>query len=235
MIKTKTPAELDLDEVTRLLDETQDCSDLSERIERFSARFLDSAYFASPLEGGPDSREVFKVSLKGFDCVTYMETVIALALSETASEFVEQIRRLRYAGGEVDWYHRNHYMIDWVRNNQKRGIIRNITAGPRTVLRQRRLSVIEALPEKRVSFRCFPKRSFKYAQSRIKTGDAVLFVSTKKTLDVFHTAILIKGEDALSVRHASRAAGRVIEEGFADFLRAHRMTGFILLRTLCRD
>ncbi|HKP84754.1 MAG TPA: N-acetylmuramoyl-L-alanine amidase-like domain-containing protein [Blastocatellia bacterium] len=235
MTETEAPLELDISEVERLLDEARLAVEPGERIELFSARFLGRAYFANPLEGGPHSPEVFKVSLRGFDCVTYMETVLALALARTADGFVERVRELRYAGGEVDWYHRNHYMIDWASNNQKLGVIQDITSGPETVMRTRRLSLIKSLPERTVSFRCFPKRALGRIRSRIETGDAVLFASTRKTLDVFHTGFLIKTGDGISLRHATRTAGRVIEQSLASFLEAHRMSGFILLRTLCHD
>jgi hypothetical protein len=37
------------------------------------------------------------------------------------------------------------------------------------------------------------------------------------------------------LRHASRTAGRVIDQQLADFLKAHRMSGIILLRPLCQQ
>ena len=235
MIETCAPLDLDMDEAERLLDATHETTSLSERIERFSARFLACPYFANPLEGGPDSKEIFRVSLQGFDCVTYIETVLALALSRTTERFIELMREIRYAGGQIDWYHRNHYMIDWVKNNRRRGFIRNITRGIDTVLLSRKLSLIKSLPEKNVSFRCFPKLAFSRVRTRIETGDTIMFASTRKTLDVFHAGILIKKEDEVRLRHATRTAGRVIEQSLASFLSAHRMSGFILLRTLCQD
>jgi hypothetical protein len=229
----ETPLELNTVEVERLLEEASDAKNFCERIERISARFLGRPYFESPLEGGPHSPEVFKISLAGFDCVTYIETVLALARSRAIDEFIVEMREIRYANGHIDFYHRNHYMLDWAVNNEARGVIRDITIGPESVVKTRTLSLIEALPEKTVSFRCFPKRSLDQIQDRIETGDIMLFVSTRKALDVFHTGILIKGEDDILFRHATRAAGRVIEQSLVSFTSAHRMSGMILLRPLC--
>ena len=212
--------------------EVSDTINLCERVELISARFLGRPYFANPLEGGPDTPEVFKASLEGFDCVTYIETALALARSRSVDEFIAEMREMRYANGRVDFYHRNHYMVDWVTNNEGRGIIRDVTTGPKAVIKTRTLSLIEALPEKATSFRCFPKRSLNQIQSGIETGDVMLFASTRRALDVFHAGILIKGEDEISLRHASRAAGRVIEQSLPSFTSAHRMSGMILLRPL---
>ena len=235
MIETQTPVELNIDEVERLLEGSRDQSKLGERIERISASFIGRPYLENPLGGGPQSPEQFRVSLAGFDCVTYIETVFALARSRTAGAFVDEMREMRYAGGRVDWYHRNHYMLDWIRNNKERGIIEDVTAGPETVERTRTLSIIKSLPAKTVSFRSFPKRALNSIRSRINTGDAALFVSTRKSLDVFHTGILINSAHEISLRHATRTAGRVIEENLASFINAHRMSGLILLRPLCQD
>lgn len=232
MIGSETPLELNTVEAERLLEEVKDTNNLCERTERISARFLGRAYVANPLEGGPDTPEVFKASLEGFDCVTYIETSLALARSRSIDEFTDELREMRYGNGRIDFYHRNHYMVDWVTNNEERGIIKDVTTGPQAVVKTRTLSLIEALPRKTTSFRCFPKRSLNRIQSGIETGDVMLFASTRKTLDVFHAGILIKGKDEISLRHASRAAGRVTEQSLASFTSAHRMSGMILLRPL---
>jgi N-acetylmuramoyl-L-alanine amidase-like protein len=230
LIGTETALELNTVEAELLLEEVSDTSNLGERMKRISAHFLGRPYFTNPLEGGPRAPEIFKASLEGFDCVTYLETVLALARSHAINEFTDELREMRYENGQIDFYHRNHYMVDWVTNNQERGIIKDITTGPKAVIKTRTLSLIEALPAKAVSFRCFPKRSVSQIQSVIETGDVMLFASTRKTLDVFHAGILIEGEDEISLRHASRAAGGVTEQSLASFVSAHRMSGVILLR-----
>ncbi|MGA9773848.1 MAG: N-acetylmuramoyl-L-alanine amidase-like domain-containing protein [Blastocatellia bacterium] len=233
MTGTETPLELNRAEVERLLEEVSDTSSLCERIERISRRFLGRSYFSNPLAGSPPASEVFKVSLDGFDCVTYIETTLALARSHGVDEFIDEMREIRYANGKIDFYHRNHYMVDWVKNNEERGIIEDVTTGRKAVVKTRVLSVIEALPRKTVSFRSFPKRCLNQIQSSIETGDVMLFASTKKALDVFHAGILIRGSDEISLRHASRTAACVTEQSLAGFTSENRMSGLILLRPLC--
>jgi hypothetical protein len=232
LIQAETPAGLDTAEVGLILEGVSDEKRLCQRIARVSSLFLNRPYVASPLEGNATSGEVFKVSLDGFDCVTYIETVLALARAETLEDFINEMREMRYARGEVKWASRNHYMVDWARNNEERGIIRDLTHGPSAVEKTRTLGVVNGLPQRDVTFRCFPKKRLPRLRSLIQTGDLMLFASTRKMLDVFHTGVIIKSDETIQMRHAALSAGKVIEQALTEFLGAHRMSGFILLRPL---
>ena len=204
------------------------------RLARVSRLFLGRPYIGNPLGGGPLSAELFCVSFDGFDCVTYLETVLALARSKTAAMFFRELRALRYLDGRVDWFRRNHYMVDWLARNESRSVVQDLTRGSGTVIKTRKLDLVAGLPPKRVKFRCFPKRAFRRIKDRIRTGDLILFVSTRRRLDVFHAGLLIRQDDRISLRHATRSAGKVVEQDVADFLKSHRMSGFILARPLCQ-
>jgi N-acetylmuramoyl-L-alanine amidase-like len=234
LIVAEIPAGLDTAEAGLILKEAENENHLGQRIARISSHFLGRPYIVAPLEGDATSPEVFKVSLDGFDCVTYIETVLALAQSRTLDEFIDAMRLMRYERGEINWRCRNHYMLDWARNNEERGIIRDLTEGAATVEKTRTLRAVTGLPHKKISFRCFPKRNLPHVSSLIQTGDFILFASTRKLLDVFHTGLLIKDDETILMRHATRAAGAVIEQDLTSFLDAHRMSGLILLRPICR-
>ena len=221
-------------EARRLLNACRDINEFGERLERVSARLLEAPYLSNPLGGGPDARESLVIRFDGFDCVTYVETALALACAGDADQFGDRLREMRYSGGEVDWRSRNHYMLDWIKNNRRRGVVKNLTDGPRAVTRTRRLSLIKELPAKTVTFRVFPKRALAQVRRLARTGDIALFASTRRNLDVFHMGIIIKRGDEVLLRHASRAAGRVVEQPLAEFLKAQRMSGIILLRPLCQ-
>jgi hypothetical protein len=221
-----------LAEVKRLLKEGD--GEFSERLEQFSARFMESPYLGNPLGGGPDERESLVIRFDGFDCVTYVETVLALAAAQTADEFSDALREMRYHNGEVEWHSRNHYMVDWIRNNQRRGIIKDITTGSQATTKTRKLSIIKELRAKSATFRVFPKQKAAHIRRLAETGDIALFASTRRSLDVFHMGIIIKRGDEVLLRHASRTAKRVIDQPLADFLKAHRMSGVILIRPLCQ-
>ncbi|HEX5735939.1 MAG TPA: N-acetylmuramoyl-L-alanine amidase-like domain-containing protein [Blastocatellia bacterium] len=225
-------SELNVGKAYRLLDEAAQQPTVAGRIDEISARLIGAPYDANPLGGGPDSSETMTISLERFDCVTYIETVLALAHACSVEEFVEAVRRMRYERGIIDWFHRNHYMIDWAEKNEKRGLIKNITAGPEAVRKSRKLTVVKGLPEERVNFDCIPKRRINRISDEIETGDVILFVSAKKNLDVFHTGFLVRRGGDLFLRHATRSKGEVVEQKLSLFLKSNRMSGIILLRPL---
>src|SRR5947209_3364169 len=99
------------DEARRLLNQFRDANEFGERLERISAHLLESPYLNNPLGGGPDVQESLVIRFDGFDCVTYVETALALAGSRTIDEFCDALREMRYKGGKVDWCSRNHYMV----------------------------------------------------------------------------------------------------------------------------
>jgi len=218
-----------------LLKAFRDADEPVARLERISAHLLESPYVSNPLGGGPEVEESLVIRFDGFDCVTYVETVLALKEARAADEFSDALRQMRYAGGTVAWHSRNHYMLDWIKKNQRRGIVKNITLGSHTITRTRRLSLIKELRARRLTFRVFPKQAQAHVRRLVETGDIALFASTRRNLDVFHMGFIIKRGDQVWLRHASRTAGRVIDQPLADFLKAHRMSGIILLRPLCQQ
>jgi hypothetical protein len=217
-------------EVERIFKSLVSERNLAKRIDAISARFIDCPYVTNSLVGSPDLPEQLVIKLDGFDCVTYMETVLALALSETAEQFRDNLIRIRYQNGEVEWRKRNHYMVDWWRNNEQQGLIVDLTRGSDSVEKNRELAAIKELPTRRISFRLFPKKNFKRVEKRLQAGDFICFGSTKKSLDVFHAGIIIRRDDKILLRHASRTARKVIEQDVTDFLQNNRMSGLVLLR-----
>jgi N-acetylmuramoyl-L-alanine amidase-like protein len=225
---------MDAAEVARILTDAGAESDIGTRIDRISAFFLGRSYIEGSLGGGPELPEEFRVFLGAFDCVTYIETVLALALARTIDEFIDTIRHIRYKDGEIDWFRRNHYMVDWSRSNEESGFIRNITKGPHIEEKMCTLSMIPGLPVRTTIVQFFPTTHRAVVASLAERGDLILFVSTRQTLDVFHAGVLIDREGCLFVRHSGRTAGQVIEQNLDEFIRQNEMAGYILLRPLCR-
>jgi len=214
----------------KILNPVRDVHALSERMRVISGQFLGCPYIVNPLIGSAHAPEVFTVSLQGFDCVTYIETVLALALADSVDQFVETIRRIRYKHGHVDWKSRNHYMTDWIRNNARAGFVRNMTQGSAAVRKTRTLSTIEDLPHRIVTFPCFPKRLLPRIKQRVADGDLIFFASTRRRLDVFHAGLLFHDGDQITLRHASRSQGGVVEQPLKAFLKQNRMAGLIAVR-----
>ena len=187
---------------------------------------------AHALVGSATEAEALVAPLDGFDCVTYVESVLALARSGEPAGFVEELRTLRYEGGAVEWGRRNHYMTDWVRRNARAGMVRAVAPGPLGKRVEKTLSAVPGLPPKRARFATVPKGRIRALLPRLANGDVLLFASTKAGLDVFHCGFLVLAGGSIRLRHASRSAGRVVEEDLARFLAANRMAGVIAARPL---
>jgi Protein of unknown function (DUF1460) len=201
------------------------------RIDFLSGYFLGRPYQSNPLIGSAETAEVFMASLDGFDCVTYIETVVALAHASNVDGFIEDLRKIRYEGGRIQWERRNHYMTAWLRHNERNGIIRplSIPAIP-TVSRERVLNVVPGLPARRARVKCVPKPAVPRLELHLQGGDLMLFVSTRRNLDVFHAGIIVRNGKKVMLRHASRSRGLVVEQELSRFLKANRMTGVIAAR-----
>lgn len=230
MEKRKDNQQSNLREVAHQLDLVKPEADLRKRIDEISRQFVGRPYFSNPLGSGPEEKESLVCSLEGFDCVTYIEAVLALALSKTVEDFTSMLRKIRYASGKVEWLRRNHYMVDWMKENEARGFIVDITEGAGVIEKTRLLNVVRGLPAKTAVFFCYPKRRWKSIADKIETGDIVLFASVKKHLDVFHTGFLIRRDGGILLRHATRKRGAVVEQRIEEFLADHRMSGLILAR-----
>jgi hypothetical protein len=230
----ETSSRLDLSEASTILTLVAAEQGFGERIARISELFLGRPYEQGALGGGPNLPEELRASLEAFDCVTYIEVVLALACASTTDQFIDAIRRIRYQHAQIDWFHRNHYMVDWAANNEECGSIENLTFGSLSDDKSCTLDLIAGIPTKTASFRYFPTRTLNTIVERIKTGDLIFFVSTRTDLDVFHTGLLIKREGDAFLRHATRTANVVIEQILSDFVSRNIMAGFILLRPLCR-
>jgi len=217
--------------VERLLSTAKSCSSAGSRIEILSRHFLGQPYQINPLIGSAETPEVFTASLDGFDCVTYIETILALSLASNAGEFQEWLRKIRYENGRIAWERRNHYMTGWIRSNVRAGSVRRLSLPEvRSIEKKRTLDSVPGLAPVRTRFACVPKAAIKRLVRHVETGDLVFFASTRKHLDVFHCGILVRNGGRVSVRHASRSRGGVVEQELDDFLKANRMAGVIIAR-----
>jgi hypothetical protein len=230
-MKVAQPRGLNRHRVEQLICAAKDERSVAGRIDVLSQRFLGYPYQSDPLIGSAETAEVFTTSLEGFDCVTYLETIVALACASNVDDFADLLRRIRYDKGRIEWDRRNHYMTDWIRNNLREGILRRVSmrAVP-TVSKVRILNVVRGLPARRTQMKWIPKPAFTQLEPHLETGDLIFFVSTRKNLDVFHTGIIGRVGQKLLMRHASRSQAGVVEQELREFFKANRMAGVIVAR-----
>lgn len=229
-MKTPKPRGLDLRRARSLLARARPHPSVPARVEAFSASLLGAPYEAHGLVGSAETPEVYVAPLDRFDCVTYVETVLALARADDPAGFVDELRAFRYDGGAVAWDRRNHYMTDWARRNARRRAVRAVATASLGAWKEKRLDAVPGLPPKVGRFRYVPTSKLRSWEPRLRNGDLLLFVSTKRGLDVFHCGLLALAGGTLRLRHASLRAGRVVEEDLRAFLRASRAAGVVALR-----
>jgi hypothetical protein len=208
--------------------------------------FLGAPYLPDTLEReGP---EELVVNLRAFDCVTFVENAVALAgLIHTGStdflSYAAAIEKLRYRHGRCNGFpSRLHYFTDWLFDNGRKGLVRDITAGLGGVpyrkrfhaltdrrgelpgladpAAYRRMRIIEGICSRRPLFH-LPKENWQGIEAGIAAGDLVAITTDQAGIDVSHVGIAVRFRGALHLLHASSAVGSVlITEGtLHDYLR----------------
>ena len=108
---------------------------IGERVAWFGQVFVGTPYKGFTLEIH-DRIEAPSVNLNGLDCWTFFEVALALArMVELPSEqwtpesMLRFIEADRYWGGECDgtYLSRLHYLEDWLQDNARRGLVRDLT------------------------------------------------------------------------------------------------------------
>jgi hypothetical protein len=103
--------------------------DLGERIGAISACFLGRPYVEGCTgEGsGPDADPPVRFDV--FDCMTFVEEVLALALAPDPAEAGTYLRILRYGDADPVYQARHHFFeAEWIPANLRNGLLRDITA-----------------------------------------------------------------------------------------------------------
>lgn len=198
-------------------------------------RFVGAPYTPGLLEVPPDEQLV--INLREFDCVTFVEQMLAMARTAyaaqpTYAEFARQLRTIRYRDGELNGYpSRLHYFSEWIANNDAKGIVENVTqalgggvdAEPISFMTThvdayRQLadtSVLEQIRqmEQRLSDvpRYFiPEAGVAGVADQIRNGDVIAATSTREGLDIAHTGLALWVDGQLHLMHAP-LVGSVVE------------------------
>lgn len=113
--------------------------DLQHRVVAVSDRLLGTPYVLGPLGEGPDGEFDRDPTYRfdAFDCTTFVETTMALALRPDLKDALDTLQKIRYKDGKVSYFTRNHFTeADWVPHNVWAGYLRDITrqvAGDKTL------------------------------------------------------------------------------------------------------
>ena len=216
--------------VARLIAETQRLATVSQRIDVISAALRGTRYQGYTLIGGPRRPERFVLRDDAFDCVTYVETVLAAARARDAGSFEDGLREIRYRNGTVNWFERNHYFFEWCQRNVDNKTCRWLDLAGAVDL-AKTVDSQKGLSKRRFAMRVIPPAAMHANADRLATGDIVGFVSRRPDLDYFHCGFVVR-DKALLLRHASESHGRVLDERMDGFIARYRVRYVTLLRPL---
>ena len=185
--------------------------------------FLGTDYEAFTLEKGNDEELV--VHLTGLDCYTFFESSLALARAVKKGvpdfdSYQNELQKIRYRNGEMKGYpSRLHYASDWLFENDKAGIVKNITkeiggvpyadsvyfmSANKIEYRQmndnddivEKIKEIETEINDRENY-FIPQNEIGESEDKIKNGDIILITSSIDGLDIAHTGIAVENEEGI--------------------------------------
>jgi hypothetical protein len=233
---------------------------LGEVVGSIGRMFLETPYVAHTLEVEGPERLV--VHLGGLDCLTFVESTLALARCvrrgrTTMDDFRAELQQLRYRDGRIDGYpSRLHYFTDWVEDNVRKGIVQDLSSTLGGRARTRRIdfmsthredyrqlandAFLESIRETEARLSAaphavIPKASVRDILPELHTGDIVGLSSTVEGLDIAHTGIAVRMNGVVRLLHASLSQGAVVLStgSIADYLEHQKkQDGCILARPL---
>ncbi len=223
------------------------------RVAFFAHMFEGVPYAAHTLEG---PTEVLTVRVDSLDCTTFVETAMALAMTvgegrSSWRDFVYNLRRIRYRGGEVDGYpSRLHYISDWAVDNKYRGNFSDVSSAfPRCTYAERSIDFMSANRDRypaladdsvyqriRNTENAYRNHRYYYIKTNdlaakdtkasFHNGDVVGLVTNLKNLDVTHMGIIVKESPSAEpyLLHASSSDGKVeiSTRPLAEFMKKNR-------------
>jgi len=225
-----------LEELIRFLDKKKTLrTSLGQLVVGTGMFFLGKPYVDGTLDAGRSEHLV--VNLRELDCVTFVENVIALAWCVNSRQksfegFRRSLRKIRYRHGRLQGYtSRLHYFSDWVHDNEKKGIVKDVTAeiGGRVVRKTinfmtthpasypplevagnlRRMESIERTISRRSLYH-IPKKVVKTLKDRIIDGDIIAITTNTEGLDVQHVGFAVRVKNRIHLLHASSTEGKVV-------------------------
>ncbi|MFN0108099.1 MAG: N-acetylmuramoyl-L-alanine amidase-like domain-containing protein [Blastocatellia bacterium] len=216
--------------IRQLIAETRSMKTIAERMKLVSGKLLGAAYLRQPLIGSPTEAEALVTRMDGFDCVTFLETVLVLARAKSVDDFAALLRKARYRNGEIAYQQRFHYATDWANHLIQLGWLSDMTAGEATIFREKTLDFVAGIAPTYARLRYFPKRELAAVSRWLKDGDLILFASGRKGLDVSHAGMIVRSGEQVLMRHATRSHKQVIEQDLAEFFKTLPMNGFMIFR-----
>lgn len=224
-----------MNKVGGIIAQSSKIADQGERIAFISEQFLGTKYQAGTMKGSIEEKEELVVNLEGMDCFTFLDYVEALRLSETAGDFTDNLKKVRYFSGEVTYKNRKHFFTDWI--SGEKNTVKDITPElPGSITVEKYINRksdsknwLKNLPQTMRMITFVPSNLVnKDVIKLLKNGDYVGVYTDKDGLDVTHTGIYIRNDSGIFFRNTSSIAGEVTDYEFKDYMKD--IKGIIVFR-----
>ncbi len=209
--------------------------DMGELLLSVGSFFLGAPYAAGTLEReGP---EELVINLRQMDCSTFLENTVVLSRlirtgRTTWADFEQALSASRYRQGVPDGFaSRLHYFTDWLHENQRQGILRDITSALGGIPFRKKIDFMTAHRDRypplrvpdayarlvQVEKNCtarplyyVPKRQLPSVIQKINNGDLIAIATDIEGLDVTHVGLAVHRNRGFHLLHSSRLAGKVV-------------------------
>ncbi len=235
-----------------------EATSLGDTLVQVGKSFLGTPYVEKTLEVG--NKETLVINFGGLDCTTFVENVLTFGITlknqaQSFPDFASNLETIRYRNGKVNGYpSRLHYFTDWIRNNEKKLLVKDITSELGGVEHNKPINFMgthrnlypfladdknyEAILEveaelAKESLCILPQNQIESQEQLIHSGDIIALATSINGLDVTHTGIAIQHKGRLHLLHASSKNGEVeiSEEPLADYLKGIKSNiGIIVAR-----
>lgn len=203
---------------------------MNELIVEVGKTFMGTPYVAGTLDENTNSEEVV-IKITGLDCVTFVENALIFSrlIKEGKSDFDDyksELEKIRYRNGTNTGYSsRLHYFTDWIYDNSKKGIVKDITkeiggvsygkkidfmSGHRNLYKQ--LAGNDELESQMISVEAdinsremyyISEENISSVYDQLQSGDIIGITTTVDGLDVAHTGLVCKQDGKVYLLHAS--------------------------------
>jgi hypothetical protein len=234
---------------------------INEVVIEMGKSFLGTEYVAHTLEQPGEERLV--INMRGLDCVSFCENSLVFARcikkgKTTFDDYKAELQFIRYRGGVIDRYpSRLHYFSDYIFDNEKKGVWKNVTKSIGGVPFRKTINFMSTHPDSYPQLKEHPeflktiqeqeavigKRALVHiptgdiegVQKKIQSGDVLAITTDIPGMDIAHTGIAIRQGSKLHFMHAPLSGSKVVitTKTLAEYLTGNkRQLGIMVARPL---
>lgn len=228
-------------------------------IVTIGSRFIHTPYVEKTLELPGEEKLV--IDMMGLDCTTFLETVVVLArLTKQGrlsfEDYERELEFIRYRDGiKRDYPSRLHYFSDWTYQNQRKGVLNDVTnemggryyenkpsfmsANPQFYVQLKNPDYVLQLKaiEEEIRLRTYsfvPKEELNRHLEKIMPGDLIAITTTMRNLDIVHVGFAIEQDGLIHLLHAGTRSMQVeiSEKPLSDYLKGNKSQSGIMVSRL---